>query len=100
MYEMDITWGRTFKVWWAFTWRNLIAALCAMLVSIVLGILIGVVMHIMGMPLHLVRVVCTVIGAILGLLVSTIPMKLILGKNFGEFRLVLVPHEALLDKST
>jgi hypothetical protein len=34
------------------------------------------------------------IGAIMGIAISVVPMKMILGKDFGQFRLVLVAKDS------
>ncbi len=88
--ELEVTWGRTVRVWWAYLWRNLIAIVVAILISGVVGCIIGFVMAMLGVDRSTTQVVATLFGAIIGLVISVVPMKMILGKGFGEFRLVLV----------
>ena len=88
--ELEITWGRVVRVWWAYLWRNLIAVVVAMLIGILLGFLLGFILGAVGVPTQTIKLIVTPIGAILGLAISIFPMKMIMGKDFGEFRLVLV----------
>jgi len=88
--EIEVTWGRVVRVWWAYLWRNLIAIVAAGILGGIVGFVIGVVMGSLGFDATTIKYTATTIGAVLGLVVSVIPMKMILGKDFGEFRLVLV----------
>jgi len=89
--ELEVTWQRAARVWLAFFWRSVIASLGAILAGAGLGGLIGVVLA-LGFHTELedIRRLTSIIGFILGLLVSIVPLKLVLGRDYGEFRLVLV----------
>jgi hypothetical protein len=91
--ELQITWGRTFRVWWAFLWRNLIATVVAMVMAMVFGFVVGVVGTLLGLPLEAITAIAFPIGFLIGLAITIIPLRLILGKDFGEFRLVLVANQ-------
>jgi hypothetical protein len=88
--ELEATWGRTTRVWWAYLWRNLIAMLVGTLLGAVVGAVLGFVLGAAGVAPDVIRRLSFVIGVVLGLGVSIVPMRMILGKSFGEFRLVLV----------
>ncbi len=88
--EIEITWTHAIRVWWSLFWRNLIAIIVAMLMGGLVGGVIGFVMGLMGFPVRLIQIVCAPIGFIIGIAVSVVPVKMILGKTFGEFRLILV----------
>lgn len=88
--ELEITWPRAFRIWWSYLWRNLIAIIVAMLLGGIVGFILGFIMGMFGLPAKTIQLVTTLTGAVIGLGISIIPMKLILGKNFGKFRLVLV----------
>ncbi len=88
--EVQATWGRAVRVWWAFLWRNLLAVIAAVLMGAIVGGIIGAILGAMGVTADTVRLVTAPIGGIMGLLISIIPIKLILNKDFGEFRLVLL----------
>jgi len=60
---------------------------------------LGALLGLIGLPLKVIQwVVAPLIGA-LGLFLSIIPLKMILGKDFGEFRLVLVAKNRPHDRS-
>jgi hypothetical protein len=89
--EVEITWGRAAKVWWAFWWRTVLIALPAsMILGGCAGGVIGFFLGMLGVPLDVISTVGGVMGFVLGLGVSIVPMKMILGKNFGGFRLSLI----------
>lgn len=91
--EIKATWGQVVRVWWALLWRNIIASLIAMIIGIVIGALIGFVLGFFGVPQNIIGIIGGIVGGIIGLAVSLIPVKLVLGKDFGEFRLVIVPKQ-------
>ena len=88
--ELEITWKRCFRIWWSYVWRNLIAVVVSMIAGGMLGFVLGLILGIAGFSVETIKVVVTPIGFVLGLLISIVPMKMILGKDFGEFRLVLI----------
>jgi xanthine/uracil permease len=88
--ELEITWGRVVRVWWAYCWRNLIAIVVAMILGGIVGFIIGFMMTMLGASITEVQYVTAPLGALIGLALSVIPMKMILGKDFGEFRLALI----------
>ena len=63
--ELEVTRGRAARIWWAFMWRGLIAVICA-------GVVGGIV------------------GAAIGFLSWLVVIRMILNRNYGEFRLALV----------
>lgn len=88
--ELEITWSRALRIWWAFLWRNLIAIVGAVFLGALIGGILGAIMGAAGASAHTIRTVTTLIGGIVGLGISVIPIKLILGRSYGEFRLVLL----------
>lgn len=88
--ELEITWKRCFRIWWSYVWRNLIAVVVSMIAGGMLGFVLGLILGIAGFSVETIKIVVTPIGFVLGLLISVVPMKMILGKDFGEFRLVLI----------
>lgn len=88
--ELEITWGRVVRVWWSYFWRNLVAILAAMILGGIVGFVIGLTMGMLGASSATVQYVTAPLGGVIGLVLSLIPMKMILGKDFGEFRLVLI----------
>ena len=92
--ELEITWKRVDRIWWAYFWRNLIAAIAAMICGGILGFIVGFVLSLLGVSAETGVLVTAPIGIVLGSIISIIPMKMIIGKDFGEFRLVLLAKEA------
>lgn len=90
--ELEITWKRAVKVWWAYLWRSVLAALCAMLIGGLIGGIAGFIMGLMGASGESIQLLIAPIGIVIGIGISIVPIKLILGKDFGEFRLVLIKN--------
>lgn len=92
--ELEVTWGRVVRIWWAFLWRNIIAIIGAMIVGAIVGGVLGFIMAMAGASKETIQLVAAPIGGILGLLISIIPIKLVLDKkDFGDFRLVLIKKQ-------
>lgn len=91
--EMEVTWGRAALVWWAYMWRLALCGLASSLAGAVVGGLIGLVMGLLQAPKEMIAIVSLPLGVAIGLASSIIPMKLILGKEFDDFRLVLASKE-------
>ena len=87
--ELEITWGRVALVWWAYLWRNLIAIIVSLIAGAILGGILGFMLGAAGFSLGAIQIIVMPIGGILGIAISIFPIKMILGKDFGEFRLVL-----------
>lgn len=92
--ELDVTWKRVVKVWWSYLWRNIIAIIVAAILGAVAGFVFGFILGAAGVAPETIKLVTAPIGGVIGLLISVVPMKLILGKDFGEFRLVLVSNDS------
>lgn len=98
--ELELTRGRLLRVWWAHVWRSLLAVVASLLTGMVVGGVIGAIlglsMSMAGYGVDEIQAVAKpvgfVLGAAIGLAFSIIPMKLIIGRSFGDFRLVLVPN--------
>lgn len=91
--ELEITPRRAIRVWWSFTWRNAIATLVTIMISMVIGFFLGMVLALAHVAPMVIRLIAMPIGFVIGLLVSYIPLRMILGMDFGEFRLALVARE-------
>lgn len=91
--ELEITWSRAVRVWWSYLWRNLFAIAVAMLIGMVVGGVIGFILGMMGVSIRTIQIVVAPIGFVLGVAISIVPIKMILGKDFGEFRLVLLAKQ-------
>jgi hypothetical protein len=92
--ELEITWKRVVRIWWAYFWRNIIATIAALICGGIVGGIVGFVLSLLGVSTETGVLVTAPIGVVLGFIISLIPMKMIIGKDFGEFRLVLLAKEA------
>jgi hypothetical protein len=88
--ELQVTLPRVLRLWWAYLWRNLVVVLLAMVMGGVAGAVIGIVLGMAGAPVQVIQIVSAIAGMAIGLTCSILPMWWILGKNYGEFRLVLL----------
>lgn len=91
--ELEVTWRRAIRVWWAYFWRNFIAIVAAIVLGAVVGGVLGFILGAVGVPLKTIQLITMPIGLMLGLGMSVVPVKMILGKDFGEFRLLLMPKQ-------
>lgn len=98
MIELEPTWSIAVKVWWAYLWRSLVAIVPAFVISIVLGFVTGILFAMLGLPKDTAKLIVKITGFVMGLSISIVPMKLILGKDFGNFRLVLLSASYPLQK--
>ena len=89
--EIKATWGHAVRIWWALIWRNVIAVIVTIIVAGVAGFLLGFLLGFLGVPIKIIEVVSGAIGAIIGIAISVVPVKMIIGKNFRNFRLAIVP---------
>ncbi|USG60581.1 hypothetical protein NBZ79_15550 [Sneathiella marina] len=92
--ELEASWGRALRVWWAFFWRNLIAIVVAGLIGAAGGFAIGFVMGMAGVESEIIKYFSSAFGLVIGVAISVVPVKLILNKNYGGFRLSIIPVAA------
>ena len=91
--ELEITWKRVVRIWWSFLWRNFLAILGAVIIGAIVGFIFGLILGSMGVSVKTITMIVRPIGFLIGLGISVIPLKMVLGKDFGEFRLVLISSE-------
>ena len=91
--ELEVTWRRAVRVWWAYLWRAILSTVVAMIIGAIAGAILGVVIAVLGAPARLIQIIGYPLGLVIGLPISLVPIKLILGKDFGDFRLVLLAKE-------
>lgn len=88
--ELKATWSRAINVWVSFIWRNLVAIFLASIVSGLIVFGLAFLLPKMGYSVDVVRLFALPLSVAVGAASSIIPIKMILNKNYGEFRLVLV----------
>jgi ABC-type dipeptide/oligopeptide/nickel transport system permease component len=90
MEELEITWLRALKVWWSIVWRTLLYSL---IISILVGIPIGIAAATLGLDQESAARLGRSLGSLLGLFIAVWVVKIVLGKSFSDFRIVLVPSD-------
>ena len=88
--ELEATWPRILRVWWALAWRNLIAIGVAMLIGALVGAVLGFIMGMLGVAPETIKASLMPVGLLIGLAISVIPVRMVLNRDFGDFRLALV----------
>jgi len=97
---LPVTLTRVLKVWWAYFWRSLVTFIIMMMIvvlaSFAMGVLLALLLPLAGLePEHvqqMAQLSGTLLGLLAGLLSSAIPLWLLLGKDFGDFRLALITY--------
>ena len=56
------------------------------------GFIFGFILALLGVEQQIIQFVTGSLGFVIGFLLSVLPMRMILGKNFGDFRLVLISN--------
>jgi uncharacterized membrane protein AbrB (regulator of aidB expression) len=88
--ELEVTWNRALRVWWSWFWRSIVMTIAAMFCGFIAGAVLGVIGAILKLPIQAIQVGGGILGGAIGLVFTLFPIKMILGKDFGEFRLVLL----------
>ena len=88
--EITPEFSQLLRIWWAFVWRNILVSIVAMLGGFCVGFVLGFIMGAVGVPLIIIKIVCGSMGFVLGVAFSFFPVKMVVGKDFGDFRLVVV----------
>jgi hypothetical protein len=91
MQELDATMSRALRVWWLIMWRGIVGA---SLIGAVAGFVLGFVGTVAGMPPAAITLASGVLGAIIGLVWMIVVVRMALRKQYGEFRIALVPRGA------
>lgn len=89
MQDFEPTWGRVLSVWWLVFWRGLLGAAA---LGGVAGFIIGFVGAMIGVSMELISSVSLALGGIIGLLWSIMVTRMALRKQYGGFRIALVPR--------
>jgi hypothetical protein len=88
---LEVTLGRTLRVWWTYSWRSLVYRLIIMFVTTIpMGVLVGLFTR-MPIAHALVQFLATIaIDGAAGLFVI---YSNILDEDFGDFRVCLLPRQ-------
>jgi hypothetical protein len=86
---MEVTWGRTFRIWWAHAWRSYLLLLIPVIPAVVLGVL-----H--PETFQRARPLFDLVMLVWGTLSGIITLRLALQITYSEFRVVLEPQSGKL----
>lgn len=90
MEEIEITWLRALKIWWSIVWRILLYSAAF---SVLVGIPIGIAAAALGLDPEAAGQVGRILGTLMGLVIAVWVVKIVMGKSFSDFRIVLVPSD-------
>ena len=88
---VDMNWVRTFKIWWFWAWRTVLASL---VVAAVVGFLLGLLLFPFIQSEQTMRLVGNLIGFGIGLFFGLWVLRQLPEKRFSDFRVVLVALES------
>lgn len=92
---MEITpgWKQIIRIWWALTWRNICAIFLATCLIFFLTYIATVALGLLGVSESIVYILMLTVGALVGLGISIFPIRMLVGKNLGEFRLTIIKSD-------
>ena len=82
--EVEVTWGKTIKFWWAWMWRAMLLALAG---GLLIGVLFGIISALLGIQ---APILSGILSFLVGIFSSFYMLKKVLNKDFGDFRIVLI----------
>jgi hypothetical protein len=93
--ELTPTWEKIIRIWWAYLWRNFIAVLVSMIIAFIVVIIADIILRALQVPTNIIKIITMVIVFISSLIISVFPLKMIIGKKFRDFSLIIVKNEGL-----
>jgi len=92
--ELETTFGRTTKVWWAYFWRSILAGIGSLLVGSIIGGVLFFLLSLTGMSQALIQYSVIFTQVAILIVAQILVMGIILEKSFGNFRLVPIDNSA------
>lgn len=89
MQELEVTFGRAARIWWAWCWRTLLFSL---LLGLAVGLLVGVAAALLGIPGQRLAPFNMAAGFGVGTVVSIWMMAKTLQRPFASFRIALLAY--------
>ena len=86
---MEVTWGRTVRIWWAHAWRAWGLYLLPVILWVAYALYHPAAAQALRLPIDLVIFV-------LAILFNIFTLRIVLWKTFAEFRIALEPRDAKL----
>jgi uncharacterized membrane protein len=89
MQELEPTWARAISVWWLIIWRGVVGA---GVIGGVVGFIIGFVGGAVGASATALSIGSSGAGLVIGTVWMVVVVRMALRKQYGDFRLALVPR--------
>lgn len=83
----SVTWMRAIKVWWSLTWRILLFGFFG---GFLIGLILGFILAIMRIDAKTITAICRIAGMVIGIPIGIFVIKIILKKEFSDFRIALI----------
>lgn len=93
MTTIDIQWKHIVQIWRTYIWMTIVVCAANLVVGGLIGVVVGVVGSIASISHEIVRYTAMTLGATIGLCSTLLPIKWLLGRDFGDFRLVLISND-------
>ena len=91
--ELDATWGRSIRIWWGFLWRYALSTVIVLIFGLPVAILMGTLLGLSSVSPETASTIGSVVGAIAVLFCPLLAIKMLLNRNYGEFRLAIVKNK-------
>jgi hypothetical protein len=88
MRELELTWGRTFSIWWLLAWR---IGLISILMGFLIGALVGLIGFLAGIPAPVIRLISAGSGFCVGIIWPIFVVRMAVTKKYRGFRIALIP---------
>lgn len=96
MEKLEVTWIRATKIWWSLVWRSIVFGSIA---GFIAGFVVGSIADMMGND-SLSSFYVQSAGMLIGVPVGILVVKIVLSKEFKDYRIVLLPStESRIQKS-
>ena len=96
MNTVEMNWLRTFKIWWYWLWRTMLASL---VVALIVGFLVGILVFPFIHSEATAELVGNVIGAGIGVFFGLWVLKTLPEKEFSDFKVVLVARDSAAEEA-
>ena len=96
MQPLKVTWLRAMKIWWSLAWRSVLYGSIAAFVA---GLAVGSLSNVLGHE-HLTNIYTQSAGLLVGIPVGILVVKMVLSKEFRDYRIVIMPSTEVMMKES
>ncbi len=94
--EVEVTAYRIIRLGFSFVWRYILALICWAIVAFAGGIALAFLMRLFSVSHDSVDTYIKLFGVVVILVLPVVPIVWMLGRSFGDFRLVLISNKPAL----